>query len=110
MIDVIGYSLVACFEVNLLILVAVVTCTGVNIYAAQLIWRRATRSLACVRVNVRAIYRCIVMTVSRHGFLYRKAPTKVTKTRAEGIQGHTALLGYLGGSWAWSCSAAELEA
>jgi hypothetical protein len=73
---------------NRLILMTVVTRSRMNEYAAHVVVRRTTRSLACVRIDEGSVYGCIVTTRSRHAFGYREASAEVAKAWAERIQCH----------------------
>jgi hypothetical protein len=73
---------------NRLILMTVVTRTRMHEYAAHVVVRRTTRSLACVRINEGSVYGCIVTTRSRHAFGYREASAEVAKAWTERIQCH----------------------
>jgi hypothetical protein len=66
----------------------VVTRSRMHEYAAHVVVRRTTRSLACVRINEGSVYGCIVTTRSRHAFGFREASAEVAKAWAERIQCH----------------------
>lgn len=72
---------------NPLILVAMVACASMNIYAAHIIIRRTTRGFACVCINMTgSVYGCIVPTWNRHAFVYGEVSAKVTEVQTERIQ------------------------
>jgi hypothetical protein len=73
---------------NPLVLVTVISRTRMNVNAAHIVARRTTRSLACVRINIGAVYGSIVTTRSRHAYGSREASAEVAEARAERIQCH----------------------
>ena len=75
---------------NPLILVAMVACASMNIYAAHIIIRRTTRGFACVCINMTgSVYGCIVPTWNRHAFVCGEVSAKVTEVQTERIQCNT---------------------
>lgn len=83
-------SLIACFEMYPFVLVTVIACASMDIYAAHIIIWRITRGFACMHINMGGfVYGCIVTTRYRHAFLCREASAKVTEAWAERIQCNT---------------------
>ena len=83
-------SLIACFEMYPFVLVTVIACASVDIYAAHIIIWRTTRGFACMHINMGGfVYGCIVTTRYRHAFVCGEASAKVTEAWAERMQCNT---------------------
>jgi hypothetical protein len=79
--------LIARLEVDLLILVAVVACAGVDVDATHFLVGRTTRCLACVSLGHASTVCGLVLAGGRRHALGRgNAPSEVAKARANRIQ------------------------
>jgi hypothetical protein len=81
------HLLVASFKMYFLVLVAVVACTCMNVYATNLLAGWAAGRLPRTRLTrICAIYCCVLASCVCHSPGCGKAPTEVPKTRTDTIQ------------------------